>query len=158
MLSSTIRRAGAAAALSLAGLTGCLDSTGPDAHEEPDIGGIAVTAAPGGTAGGFVTVTGTTAAGTLTLRRNANNALTVQVLGTDAEDEPVVMEHFEEFEVQVFLDNALVATTTNTGYPYALTLNPGAATGTFNYTVIVRSLEHEHTEFTGSMPVTIAAQ
>lgn len=157
--SQRIRRTSTRIAFALAAvlLTGCLDSTGPDEeHEEPDIAGLTVAAASGSAATGSVTWSPTGQTGTLTLRANTANALTVKVLGLDGLDEPVVQEHADDFEIRLLQGSTVVARSTS-AYPYAISVTP-TQTGSATYTIQVYALEHGHAEFDRQLVASVVAQ
>lgn len=152
------RRASIVTSIALLSLsaTACLDGTGPDEHEEPEIAGVSVAAATGSTASGAATVTQSGQTGTLTLRANTANTLTVRVLDLTGQDEAVVAEHSDEFEIRVLLGTNVIATGTG-AYPYSISVTP-TQVGQLSYTVQVYATEHGHVELTRPLLVTVVAQ
>lgn len=150
-------RRAAVSALAIASLvvTACGDSTGPDEHEEPEIAGVTLSAASGSAATGSVTLSSAGQSGTLTLRAGTANALTVRVLDVAGQDEAVVLEHSDDFEIRVYQGTSLVATSTS-GYPYTVSLTPAQA-GSITYSVRVFAIEHGHEEFALPVVVTVAS-
>lgn len=148
------RRTAALSALAIASLlaAACGDSTAPDDHEEPEIAGVTISAASGSVATGSVTLSSAGQSGALTLRAGTANALTVRVLDLAGQDEAVVLEHPDEFEIRVYQGTTLVATSTS-AYPYTVSLTP-AQSGSATYSVRVYAIEHGHEEF--ALPVVLA--
>lgn len=145
----------AAAALTSVALAGCLDTTGTGEEDEPVIAGVILAAAPGSEATGSTTVTTGGQAGTLTLRAGTMNALTVHVVGPDAEDEPVVKDRAEEFEIRLRLGDVPLMSTIGASYPYQFSVLP-EGTGAQTYIVVVRHIGHGD-EFLAEMDVIVEA-
>lgn len=144
---STLRRLGAVAVLTLTALAGCLDAVGNDDQDEPDIFGVVITASLASTASGTTTAVPGTQTGALTLRAGVPNALTVRVLARDGQDDAVIMQHSDEFEVWLMRNDQALPSTIDGGYPYAFSVTPDASvTGTLDFEVQVYSTEHGHAE------------
>jgi hypothetical protein len=160
MLTTIRRRAFSYSLLVIGSLafTGCLDGTGPEEEEEPDIGGVRITAVAGGTASGETTVTTSGQTGTtgLTLRANTANALTVHVLGVTGQDEPIVVSNAADFEIRFRQSGTLLTSTTGTTYPYSVTVTP-TATGSVTLEIEVYHKEEGHVEFTRPILVTVSS-
>lgn len=147
---SIFRRASVLCSFALTAVlvTGCLDSIGPeDEHDEPEIAAVTVAATPGGAADGSVTRTTQEQSGSLVLEANAANALTVTVLDASGGNEPVVVEHADEFQIRVLSATGETLATSASGYPFTLSLTPTQPGQAVAYRVQVYAVEHGHAEF-----------
>ena len=151
MHASITRRAAAIAVLATAAFTGCSDPAGNDEHDEPDIAAVTVSSPTGGTV--TVPLSGNQS-GTLTLRANQANVLTVNVLGVNGSADPVIVEHAADFEIRLVQNQVLRATSSNATHPYTISVTP-TATGTAAYELQVYSTEHGHQEFARPLTVTV---
>lgn len=142
-----------AAALASLALGGCLDTTGTEGEDEPQIEAVTLTAATGSAATGTASVTRGAQAGTLTLRAGTMNALDVRVFGADGSDEPVVAERHAEFEIRLQLGDVPLISTLEAGYPYRFSVMP-EGTGPQTYQVVVRHIGHGP-EFEGYVNVVV---
>lgn len=143
------RTAAVAAAIAL--LAACGNPTGDD-HEEPNVAGVSITVG-----GNTIEIGPNGQSGTLSLTTGVSHPATIRVLDASGSDDPVIVEHSDEYEIRITQGATSRFTATGTGYPYTGTITTGAATGPAVYQVAVWSTEHGHEEGRGFLNLTVTA-
>ena len=145
-------RRASALVLATALLGACGNPTGDDDHEEPNVAGVSITVGtstvelgPGGQSG------------TMSLAIGASHAATIRVLNGAGTDDPVIVEHSEEYQIRITQDGVSRFNASGSGYPFTGTITTGATTGQAVYRVAVYSTEHGHEEGFGFLTLTVTA-
>lgn len=144
------RRAAALGATALL-LGACGNPTGDD-HDEPDLAGVSITV---GTSTVEIGPSGQT--GTLSLATGVSHEVTVRALNAAGDDDPVIVEHADEYEIRITQDGVSRFNASGTGYPFTGTITTGATTGPAVYRVAVYSTDHGHEEGFGFLSLTVTA-